>query len=134
MCLQCTAEAELVKSDVLPGYSLYRATKNTSRWPRGWFGLVSSNDPAFVFKGPLLNDPCAGLTEDDLDAMPEYPEGYDEFCTVANELSRVKIDNLIDAHRFVEACRAAGFDPAVHGTQLGYWLLPILAEKVLAEA
>lgn len=130
MCMQCSAGAKLVKENVLPGYSLYQSTKDTAEWPLGWFGLVRCNDPAFVFKGPLRQDPCEGLTEDDLDVMPEHPEGYDEFESVAQELSGVQFARPYQAYEFIAACLNSGYDPKVHGYEHGFWLANHLAKQI----
>lgn len=130
MCTQCSAHAVVVKRDVLPGITLMRATKDTKHWPLDWFGLVKFNDPMFVFKGPLRLDPCHGLSEDDLDWMPEHPEGYDEYATLAEELTNVKLDSLVATHEFVQACLDAGYHPKEHGYKLGYWLGHHLAQQL----
>ncbi len=132
MCMQCSAEAETLKEGILPGYTLMRSTKATHDWPLGWYGLVECNDPLFVFKGPLRRDPCDGLTEDDLTAMPSYPDGYDEYAELAEELTQVEIGGLVDTYKFVKACMDVGYNPATHGTQIGYWLGHYLATQIEA--
>lgn len=130
MCMQCLAKSELIKQDVLPGYSLNRSTVAHPDWPLGWYGIIWQNDPEFVFKGPVMLDPCHGLTEDDLDAMPEYPEGYDEYQASAVALSKVQFATPTAAYEFVQACVDSGYSISTHGSQLGFWLLHHLAKKV----
>lgn len=57
MCMQCSTNAVEVARDVIPGYTLYQATKGHRNWPVGWYGLVLCNDPEFVFSGPLNLNP-----------------------------------------------------------------------------
>lgn len=132
MCMQWRAAASLIKTDVLPGYSLYQFTKDTTGWPVGWYAIVEGDDPEFVFRGPVLLDPCAGLTEDDLDVMPEYPEGYDDFKAVAEELSAVGVQFTSPwrTYMFVKACVDSGYDPEKDGYEMGFWLTNHLAEKI----
>lgn len=129
MCMQCTADAVLVKADVLPGYSLYQSRQKVRGWPKGYYGLVKSNDPLFVFKGPIMDDPCKGLTEDDLDVMMEYPDGYDKYEKAAKQVSNIKLYPL-QAHEFIEACKSFGYSPEDHGTEFGFWFINHLAETI----
>lgn len=128
MCLQCITHATITAKDVLPGFTLMQSTEHHEDWPKGWYGLVESNDPSIVFEGPLLIDPVKGMEPDDLDWMPEMPEGYDEYDEGAKKLTEaLKVDANL-GHRLVEACRQEGYDPQDHGS-VAYWLLNHMAEK-----
>lgn len=126
MCLQCLSHAKLVKQNVLPGFSLMQATADTPEWPAGHFGLVQVNDPMVVFPGPLLVDPAKGMDEDELDAMPEWPEGCDEFMDAAQGLEQQLKVNALDGYALVTACTQVGYKPGSDGL-LGFWLLDYLA-------
>lgn len=126
MCLQCIANAKVIKQDVLPGFSLMQATAEAEGWKKDSFGLVECNDPTFVFDGPLVLDPTAGMTEDDLDWQPEMPDGYEEYEAGAQRLEAALKCDPVTGHRLVQACMQVGYHPKEHGI-LGYWLLNYLA-------
>lgn len=130
MCLQCIVKAHPVAHDVLPGISLFLSTEDGSKeWPKDWYGLVATNDPLLVFPGPLLVDPCHGMTEDDLDPMPEYPEGYEEYRAGCQALGPHLKAFLHVGHRLVNLCQSQGYDPVKHG-ELQWWLMHHLASRV----
>lgn len=129
MCLQCSADAVKLKSDAVPGFSLMVSQKDTPEWPKGWYGLVEINDPLCVFEGPLVRDPTIGLTEDQLDVMPEYPEGYDEYEAGAKRLRNALVLPAEAGYRLVLACMERGYNPKESG-HLQFWLLNHLAEQV----
>ena len=126
MCEQCLAKAIVIKKNILPGFSLMQATTGSDAWPAGFYGLVQVNDPMVVFEGPLLQDPCKGYTEDELDPMPEYPDGYEEYLEGAQALDKGLRLHPEDGYRLVLACEAEGFSAREHGS-LGFWLLDFLA-------
>lgn len=132
MCLQCSTQATLVKENVLPGFSLMQATIDAPGWPAGHYGLVHVNDPLVVFPGPLLVDPAKGMDEDELDAMPEWPEGCDEYMEAAQQLNQLLNFNALEGYKLVYACTQVGYLPASDGL-LGFWLLDHLATSVQAD-
>ncbi|MNR71916.1 hypothetical protein D3C71_25950 [compost metagenome] len=132
MCEQCLAGAVLVKSAVLPGFSLMRAETGSTDWPKGHYGLVEQNDPLFVFEGPLVLDPSINLTDDELNAMPGFPDGYDAYKDLAERLTDATLMPALAGYEFVSACIQAGYNPKEHGTEIGYWLGHHLASQVPA--
>ncbi len=126
MCLQCLTEATVVKEAVLPGFTLMQAQADNPLWPKGWYALVESNDPTIVFEGPLLLDPTAGLTEDDLDWQPALPDGYEEYDAGAQKMEPMLKCDPVTGFRLVQACMQEGFETTAHGS-LAYWLLNHLA-------
>lgn len=130
MCLQCLTNAKTLSRDVVPGFALMQSTKDAARWPLGWFGLVKCNDPLLVFKGPLLQDPCAGYTEDQLDVMLSYPEGYDEYVAACEQLGTKLQLPASQGHELVQACIEQGYRAEEHG-HLQWWLLNHLAKCVV---
>lgn len=129
MCLQCTTNAIAVVPDVLPGFSLYQAQVGAPAWPEGWYGLVECNDPTLVFPGPLLIDPTASMTDAQLNALPEFPPGYQKFTEAADALGEHLMLPPTDGYRLTAACMAQGYDNKRDG-HLHYWLLQYLAGKV----
>ena len=129
MCLQCTTQAVAVLEDVLPGFSLYQAQIDAPEWPAGWYGLVECNDPTIVFPGPLLADPTFGMSDEQLDALKDFPEGYDAFTQAADVLGEKLVLPALAGYHITKACMALGYSNAEHG-HLHYWLLQHLATKV----
>lgn len=133
MCEQCLTKAEVLKSDILPGFHLMVARGGSEAWPKGFYALVECNDPLFVFEGPIMESPVKGLTEDDLDVMPEYPEGYEEYIEGAQRLDRAMRLHPEVGHRLMKACYAKGYSQSEHGP-LGFWFLDFLALGMLEGA
>ena len=128
MCLQCDTKAVIVQQDILPGFSLYQAQVDAADWPKGWYGLVECNDPTFVFAGPLLSDPTFGMSDEALNALKDFPAGYDEFCAAADAVGEKLVGCPMAGYSLVRACMEVGYrrtDGHVH-----YWLLHHLATKV----
>lgn len=126
MCLQCDVDAVTLFDTILPGFSLMQAKKNTVEWPEGWYGLVEINDPTVVFPGPLLADPTAGMTDEQLNALPNLPAGYDEFTAAADTLAEHLILPAMAGYQLATACQARGYNPEKDG-YIHYWLLHYLA-------
>lgn len=129
MCEQCITQAITVQEDVIPGFTLMQSKLGSAEWPEGWYGLVEMNDPTIVFPGPLLKDPTAGMSDEQLDALPDFPEGYNEFTQAADKLAEKLVLPAMDGFRLVTACKSLGYSDVEHGF-LHYWLLQHLANKV----
>ncbi|KVP75431.1 hypothetical protein WJ96_06895 [Burkholderia ubonensis] len=78
--------AIIIKKNVLPGFDLMQSQQDAHGWPKGAYGLVEINDPTVIFPGPLLKDPTAGMSDDELNALPELPAGSAEFDQAAEAL------------------------------------------------
>ncbi len=94
MCLLCITEAELITRNILPNWFLYKSTNDSSKeWPKGYYGVVSCNDPLFVFP-PIKSEPHTM-----------------EFI---NEVSDIDFNlkfSLDEGYEFVKDCIKVGFDP-----------------------
>ncbi|WP_157657656.1 hypothetical protein [Burkholderia ubonensis] len=132
MCLQCLTDAITIKENVLPGFTLMLSQKDAEGWPKGAYGLVELNDPTVVFAGPLLKDPTAGMSDNELNALRAEPEDNDEFFRAADELGTHLILDAVIGHRLVQACVACGFSTQDSG-HLRYWLMHHLATQVEAK-
>jgi hypothetical protein len=128
MCLQCITKSKVIQKDVLPGFTLRQSTVDHEEWPLGWYGLVEMNDPTFVFPGPLLPDTTEGHSDEELNDLPDFPAGYNEFCAAADVLAEKLVGDPMSGYRLVDACMQVGYkmdDGHVH-----YWLMNFLAKKV----
>lgn len=133
MCLQCDTNAVVIMQDVLPGFSLYQAQTDAPEWPKGWFGLVECGDPTVVFPGPLLADPTFGMSDEQLDAMPDFPAGYNAFTQGADAIGEKLVLPALAGYHLTKACIEQGYSNLDHG-HLHYWLLHYLANKVGAQS
>jgi hypothetical protein len=68
MCEQCCAQVDSW-GEILPGWSLVRATRDGNYMKKGDWGLVEVNDPAFIFSTTPIKDLTYGLTDDEIDRM-----------------------------------------------------------------
>ncbi len=130
MCLQCSTAAETLAKNVLPGFSLMRATQSTEGWQAGQYGLVEMNDPLVVFDGPLLRDPSEGLSDEAINALSEdaFAE-VERFLEAGGALNQqLKVDPVA-GYRLTAACMQHGYDP-VEGGFLGFWLMNHLAKAL----
>lgn len=132
MCEQCVANAKLVISDVVPGFSLMVAEGGSEDWPKGWYGLVECNDPTMVF--PTLEiDPLFGVSVAELDTTGGQPEVLAQeslhLDAVMAFQERVPA-SLMANYRLVSACFVAGYDPELHGTYVESWLIHHMASKL----
>ncbi|WP_126223284.1 hypothetical protein [Burkholderia ambifaria] len=129
MCEQCTAKAEMVVDNVVPGFHLMVATAGSHHWRKGWFGLVEQNDPSFVFEGPLLQDPTWGWSDDAINAMSTAIQAaLEHFHNRVEEFESALEADPMTGYRLVSACLQAGYRPREDGS-LQYWLMHHMATK-----
>ena len=105
MCMQCVVDALVVIEDILPGYALMISTKDDPRWPKGSFGLVYCNDPDFVWAGEPPRDPFYGMSDVQIEAVPEDDELWDQFRKFAKFITEVRDqfdEDPIVGYRFVK--------------------------------
>lgn len=132
MCEQCVTNAETVLAEALPGYALMRARVGSSAWPEGWYGLVVRNDPEFVFQGPLLKDPLAGFSDEEINACSaELEEASTVFSAAAQGLQD-SMSSLpaLTGYELISACVQVGYDIKRDGTETAYWLMHHLSTAV----
>lgn len=133
MCLQCPAEAQTLVADILPGYSLMVARKDTPKWPQGYYGLVRQNDPDFVWPGPLLADPLEDLSDEEIDALPEDDPRFqasDRFHKYTDQIESAFISDPLTGYAFVSACMAAGYDSDRDGSCVLKWFSNLAARRL----
>jgi hypothetical protein len=121
------AQSTLIKENALPGYNLVRATVDADGWPAGYYALIEVNDPVFVFAGPIIADPTAGMSDEAINALDEMPAGYDAFMKAGEEMStHLKLDARV-GYRLVKTCvDELGYSPETDGV-FHFWLLQYLA-------
>ena len=78
MCLQCNTVAVKI-CEVFGGWHLFKATVDHEDWAKDSYGLLTQNDPDFVWEGEIVPDPYAGLTDEECDQKEkEDPIGMQE--------------------------------------------------------
>lgn len=132
MCLQCVTEAKF-HGDPLPGWALYRATKDSPTWHIGDWGLLRCNDPDFVWAGEFVADPYAGMSDDEIEAASE--DVAKEFerhidAAVAFENATTYGNHPYVSYLLVDAAMKAGYAPATHGTRFAAWLVDHVARHL----
>ena len=128
MCEQCAAATVTFVSpdneNVLPGYSLVRATIDGNQMKKYDWGLVVCNDPDYIWTITPVCDPHDGLSDEQIDAMPDCfdNDNYKDFEKAALHL-RTKLDagDFDNAIRLGEAMKKAGYNYEEDGT--GCWWL-----------
>lgn len=120
MCEQCLAEMQLIVSDVLPEFALYRATKDGGRLKSGDYGLVECNDPSFIFNVVPEAEPN------------EENDSWIEWAGKANAFEDQLLDSTTDfkgVYRLIRGCYENGYkDEDGH---VGMWLFNYLATKII---
>jgi len=134
MCLQCSAKARVVVKDIIPGYTLMRATKGCEKivgapaWPKGWYGLVQCNDPDFIWEGKPIADPTEGLTGDQINALPEAP--FSRFHYLCEAIEKQFVTDPMTGYQFVQACKKAGYKPKRDGLNVVMWFVGYAGKKL----
>jgi hypothetical protein len=137
MCTQCCVDAQFFLlnpdgsvddyKDLLPGWALFRATRDGAAMKAGQWGLVQCNDPDFVWDDAPIPDPCHGLSDDEYEnelKNKEVSELDREFIDRAQRFDRKLVESTaaVDSvWRLVESGRKMGYDPDTGGT-FAYWL------------
>jgi hypothetical protein len=135
MCEQCLAATESF-GEVVPGYSLHRATRDGGTMRAGDWGLVHMNDPSLTWRAPLEIDPFFAATDDDFTAAPRDTDRA--FWASVNTFEAELDDRmpaplgLMESWRIVQACISAGYDPDVHGWRVTAWLMHRMATHFAA--
>jgi hypothetical protein len=144
MCMQCVTEA-VRHGEPFPGFSLYRATKTdegwfpVGRWEAGQWGLVEMNDPSFLFTVPFMKDPFAGMSDEQIDALPNFRELMEEHEKAATAIDRdimaggaicgETVGSPLVVYRLITAATKVGYKPDEDGG-FGYWVSDYLARWV----
>lgn len=134
MCEQCSAACDEYGQDTfIPGFYLSRATRDGLWMKTGDWGIVESNDPSFIFQTTPIKDPEAGMTDEQIEALPkEAFEKFDEFVTISAKIAEEMADSVngefaIDQFgRLYTAMCQAGFNPETDG-RASMWLCHRLA-------
>ncbi len=123
MCLQCITDSATLIPDVLPGYRLQIARTDHPDWPKGYLGLVRSNDPDFVWPYSPIVDP--EFTDDEeMNALkPGCPEliAWDRFAGHVEICQPHFKTDPATGYYFVNACESAGWN-GFDGDPV-YWFL-----------
>lgn len=114
MCMQCDAQARIVVRDVVPGYNLLKALKDSAYWEKDQYALVAGNDPTIIFP-TLMAEP------NQTELSVEY---LDLFIAVAQAVEE-QVSDLAPAvrSRLTEACIKSGYSADDKGRNLVFWLI-----------
>lgn len=126
MCEQCLAKAVVIQNNIIPGYNLMQSTVGTEDWPLDWYGIVEMNSPTFVMPGPILKDPYKNLSTAQINNLAAE-DNDDLFMAAVSNLEEQLVLPIIDGYRFTNACIAAGYDYAEHGSNIAAWLMDHIA-------
>jgi hypothetical protein len=141
MCEQCVARVSQYlgpnEESVLPGFVLVRAAKDGWIMQKGDWGLVHCNDPDYWWSLTPVEDPCYGLTDEQINARTGTPEDelFDDFVVELRTALDGRTERMLacseyprfdDAVRLHEAATQAGYSPKEHGS-FGHWLAHHLA-------
>jgi hypothetical protein len=127
MCLQCLVDP-VAWHDVIPGYSLMKATKPHPDWQK--WGLVHINDPSFVWEVDPVKDPNFELDPLDVETYErEVVNDFDYWDAVDIFEQSIKCSPMSGYH-LVKACMDAGYVPEADGDRVTAWLFHRLAVAV----
>ena len=132
MCEQCSAATvNYVGKDgnqVLPGYFLVRATKDGREMKNGDWGLVVCNDPDFIWSITPVCDPDDGLTDEQIDALPDDKMRYRAWEKANRKLKKSLDSASFDSSiRLGNAMRDVGYVPDNDGIA-SWWLCNYIAK------
>lgn len=127
MCEQCLVNP-LMFGEVLPGWYLMRARRKSSMMEVGDWGLVRCNDPDFVWSTSPIPDPTFGLTDDQINSLPDgITKEFNLRCDKFEE--ELYVPAYI-GYLLVEAGRKVGYNQEEHGA-FAYWLFHYLGHHIM---
>lgn len=130
MCEQCVTDC-LHYGQVLPGWYLIRAQKDGNLMKIHQWGLLRCNDPDFVWTVDPIVDITYGMSDDQVDALPDDQWNlYRKFSNSAEKFEQSLKGDIRSGYSLYKACLEAGYDPEVDGYNLSHWLLHSLAVRV----
>lgn len=135
MCLQCDTAAVQI-CEVFGGWYLFKATINHEDWAKDSYGLVTQNDPDFVWAGEIVHDPYAGLTDDESDQKDKedpigMKEKFNSFIKAVEAFRNCDVlDNnwMIHGYKLINAAKEAGYD--ADGYNFHSWFINFLSKKI----
>lgn len=136
MCEQCLAKTVLYlgpkKKEVLPGYSLVRATIDGNYMKKDEWGLVRCNDPDVIWSVTPVVDPDDGLSDDQIGRIENSKE-YQKQCLVFDK-AFVNLEKALNRMNFDYAIwlgvamKKSGYNPKKHGYRSSCWLCHHIAK------
>ncbi len=126
MCMQCIVNP-LYWYDVLPGWTLIRARrKDDGEMNVGDWGLVTINDPDFIWKSTPKMDPKFEMTEEEEDKFWDQNPDYDSMLP-DDFLDAFDNSSVMTSWELVDAAIKAGYNQEKHGCDVKNWLFHYLA-------
>lgn len=134
MCDQCESEAIIIgDKEVLPGWFLTQAQKDTDIIKKGEYGLVVTNSPSFIFATTPIIDPLDNLTDHQINTLAKNDPIWD-LNNAWNKAARdfgnsisTNVD-MMSVYNLVVAGMKVGYEPGVHGYNFEYWLFSYLGK------
>lgn len=120
MCLQCTVEAKVVKE--FGRWTLMISNNDeSSEWPKGWLGLVITNDPHFVFPISFTKDPYENKDDDYIESSTkEEWETFERHIEDAKNLDEKLQCSPNVGHLLISEMKKCGYDEEKE--HIEFWL------------
>lgn len=136
MCLQCTTEAVKI-CDVFGKWSLWKATVDDTDWAKDSYGLLTVDDPDFVWSGEIVPDPYAGLTDEESDqkekedpiGMQEKDARFSKAVEAFRDCNSMNQNWMMYSYHLINAAKEAGYDPE-NDFNFAAWFINFLAKKI----
>ena len=122
---------EWLRGDILPGgYILMRSTRDVEGWPKGWYGLVRSNDPDFVWCGRMEPDPLGGMTDKEISGCSKRVwNASSRWWRVVEGIEKSFKSDVMTSYDFVSACKRAGYRIKRDGMNVVAWFVGYVGQK-----
>ena len=131
MCAQCNTEAVHI-CDVFGEWALYKATKTDEDWEEGAYGLLTVNDPDFMWKGILVPDPFVGLTDKEINnANEQMIHQHNDHMDCVKDFQGCilnKTNWMNSLYNLIDSAKEAGYDPATK--RFESWFIGYLGKKI----
>ena len=127
MCETCCAVADYY-GEPIPGYHLYRATKDGMFMRSGDWGLSRCNDPDYYWSVTPRVDPSGHMTDDQLNSMTQAEgKDSDDWYEQLEMFSKSLRSSPDIGYELYCASQRTGYNPEKNG-YLAYWLFNRLGE------
>ncbi len=129
--MQCNTEAVHI-CDVFGEWALYKATKTDGDWEAGAYGLITSNDPDFIWKGNLVPDPFVCMTDNEIKFADEQMiHQHNDHIDCVKEFQNCIISKsnwMNTSYDLIACAKEVGYDPATK--RFASWFIGYLGKKI----
>lgn len=145
MCEQCAADTDMYligkKTSILSDEMfLVRAKRDGNRMKKGAWGLVTCNDPDFIFHVTPVPCPYWGMTDEQLDQLPDHEsDALTAWETNTETFGHELLSSTLtlcyshyfsEIYKLMERCKACGWNP--EEATLEKWLFHYLGTFLTA--